>query len=75
MRIFVGGWILTKSKPVSRSISVSKPISRSVEFCHFDGFPCSHVESCDDVAAVLFGEVPKFVCSRAVVGLRGSSYF
>ena len=34
-------------------------------FCPFDGIPCSHVESCDDVVAVLFGEVPSFSCSRA----------
>ena len=35
------------------------------KICPFDSLPCSHVESCDDVVAILFGEVPRFACSRS----------
>lgn len=49
--------------------SVIVPVKRfvSVSVCPFDSLPCSHVESCDDVVALLFGEVPRFACSRSGV--------
>lgn len=43
---------------------------RSVDCCPFDGLPCEHVSSCDDVMALTFGLVLPFKCSRAVVKVR-----
>jgi len=38
-----------------------------VDVCPFDGLPCEFVGSCDDVIDFVFGEVPKYRCSRAVL--------
>ena len=41
---------------------------RSVDVCPFDGLPCEHVSSCDDVLTLRFGVVlgEGASCSRAV---------
>lgn len=48
--------------------------SVSVCICPFDSLPCRSeewFENCDDVVALLFGEVLPCVCSRAVIGSEG----
>lgn len=55
----------SKSSRNKRGSVVGVKGSVGTQICPFDHLPCSHVESCDDVVAVLFGEVPSFVCSRS----------
>jgi len=48
------------------AVAMSKAV-RSVSLCPFDGLPCDHVSSCDDVMELIYGLVLSFNCSRAVV--------
>jgi hypothetical protein len=47
-----------------------RPVFVDAGLCDFDGLPCLHVESCDDVMALRIGLVSVFVCSRAVLKPR-----